>query len=68
MTQEVRTAGRRPEPPTGTVPNKAREAGWHWNGCLYEFAGTAVLLAGGLSAMFLDFGPTSPVAPHLPSA
>jgi aquaporin Z len=34
-------------------------------GC--EFLGTAILLAGGLSAVFLDFGPSSPIAPRLPS-
>lgn len=34
-------------------------------GC--EFLGTAILLTGGLSAVFLDFGPTSPIAPHLHS-
>jgi aquaporin Z len=69
MAQEVRTAGRRrSDAATGTVSSKVPEAGWHWNAWLCEFAGTAVLLAGGLSAIFLDFGPTSPVAPHLPSA
>ncbi len=34
---------------------------------LCEFLGTAILLGGGLSAVFLDFGPDSPVAPHVPS-
>jgi aquaporin Z len=67
--QEVHTAGRRrSDAATRTVPKKVPEAGWHWNAWLCEFAGTAVLLAGGLSAIFLDFGPTSPVALHLPSA
>ncbi|MBO1754936.1 MIP/aquaporin family protein [Allobranchiibius sp. CTAmp26] len=32
-----------------------------------EFLGTALLLVGGLSAVFLDFGPSSPVVGHLPS-
>ena len=49
-------------------PNKVAEGGWHWAAWLCEFAGTAVLLAGGLSAVFLNFGPSSPVTPHLPSA
>ena len=34
-------------------------------GC--ELLGTALLLAGGLSAVFLDFGPGSPVARAVPS-
>ena len=34
-------------------------------GC--EFLGTAALLAGGLSAVFLDFAPASPIAKLLPS-
>ena len=67
-TQEVHTAGRRrSDAATRTVPKKVPESGWHWDAWLCEFAGTAVLLAGGLSAIILDFGPTSPVAPHLPS-
>jgi len=32
-----------------------------------EFLGTAILLVGGLSAVFLDFGPSSPITPHVPS-
>lgn len=32
-----------------------------------EFAGTALLVFGGLSAVCLDFGPSSPVAPAVPS-
>src|SRR5664280_3613746 len=49
-------------------PNKVAEGGWHWAAWLCEFAGTAALLAGGLSAVFLNFGPSSPVTPHVPSA
>ena len=41
--------------------------GWHWAPWLCELLGTAILLAGGLSAVFLDFGPASPVAAHLHS-
>ncbi|MGI8713160.1 MAG: hypothetical protein ACR2NR_08260 [Solirubrobacteraceae bacterium] len=46
---------------------KDADGGWHrlpW-GC--EFLGTAILLSGGLSAVFLDFGPSSPITPHLSS-
>jgi aquaporin Z len=42
-------------------------AGWHWTPWLCEFLGTALLLGGGLSAVFLDFGAHSPVTAHLPS-
>jgi len=50
-----------------TVPRTPPSGGWHpivW-GC--EFLGTAVLLAGGLSAVFVNFGAHSPVAHLLPS-
>ena len=53
------------------LPPSARERprrGWHWVPWSCELAGTAILLIGGLSAVFLDFGPDSPVARHLPSA
>jgi aquaporin Z len=50
------------------TPARAPEAGWHWVPWLCEYAGTALLLAGGLSAVFLDIGPHSPVAPVLPSS
>ena len=49
------------------APRKHPEGGWHWVPWLCEYAGTALLLAGGLSAVFLDFGPSSPVATHVPS-
>lgn len=41
--------------------------GWHWAPWACEFLGTAILLISGLSAVFLNFGPSSPVARHLPS-
>ena len=50
-----------------TAPRTRPTGGWHliaW-GC--ELAGTAILLLGGLSAVFLDFGAHSPVTPLLPS-
>ena len=50
-----------------TVDSKPAEGGWHWAPWLCEFFGTAILLCGGLSAVFLDFGPHSPIAPHLTS-
>ena len=43
------------------------QPGWHWGPWSCELLGTAVLLLGGLSAVFLDFGPHSPVAAHVPS-
>jgi aquaporin Z len=48
-------------------PIKPAEGGWHWIPWFCEFLGTAILLSGGLSAVFLDFGPSSPIASHLPS-
>lgn len=50
-----------------TTPVRAPQSGWHWIPWLCEYLGTALLLAGGLSAVFLDFGPYSPVARDLPS-
>jgi aquaporin Z len=50
-----------------TTASKPAEGGWHWAPWLCEFFGTALLLCGGLSAVFLDFGPHSPIAPHLAS-
>jgi aquaporin Z len=47
------------------VASKPAEGGWHWAPWLCEYLGTAVLLCGGLSAVFLDFGPHSPITPHL---
>lgn len=52
---------------SGTSAGKAPESGWHWLPWLCEFAGTGLLLGAGLSAVFLDFGPSSPVAAHVPS-
>ena len=49
------------------VASKPAEGGWHWAPWLCEFLGTAILLTGGLSAVFLDFGPHSPIRPHLGS-
>ncbi|MDP9094630.1 MAG: aquaporin [Actinomycetota bacterium] len=46
---------------------QAPVGGWHWVPWLCELLGTGTLLAGGLSAVFLDFGPSSPVAAHVPS-
>ena len=43
------------------------QSGWHWGPWLCELFGTAILLGGGLSAVFLDFGKGSPVAAHLSS-
>jgi aquaporin Z len=50
------------------TPAHAPQAGWHWIPWLCEYLGTALLLAGGLSAVFLDFGPHSPLAQVLPSS
>jgi len=40
--------------------------GWHWAEWSCEFAGTALLLIGGLSAVCLDFGSHSPTARLVP--
>jgi aquaporin Z len=53
--------------PTPMVASKPAEGGWHWAPWLCEYLGTAILLSGGLSAVFLDFGPHSPITPHLAS-
>lgn len=50
--------------PTARTP---AQGGWHWAPWLCEFLGTALLLGGGLSGVFLDFGPASPVAARLHS-
>jgi aquaporin Z len=50
------------------VTGKPPASGWHWLPWFCEYAGTALLLLGGLSAVFLDFGPGSPVATHVASA
>ena len=51
-----------------SIARKAPESGRHWVPWSCELAGTAILIAGGLSAVFLDFGPASPITPVLPSA
>ena len=51
-----------------TVARKGPDGGWHWVPWVCELVGTAILIAGGLSAVFLDFGPGNPVASVLPSA
>lgn len=60
-----RSADARPAP--GRVAGKPPQSGWHWTPWLCEFLGTALMLGAGLSAVFLDFGPSSPVAAHVPS-
>jgi aquaporin Z len=51
----------------GVASGVPPQPGWHWTEWSCEFAGTAILLLGGLSAVFLDLGPSSPVAAVLPS-
>ncbi len=63
----VSTRLRRVSGRAGTVARRSPEGGWHWIPWGCEFLGTAILLAGGLSAVYLDFGPGSPIAPHLRS-
>ncbi len=55
--------------PASTFPAAGTPAGggWHWAPWACEFLGTAILLGGGLSAVFVDFGPSSPVARQVPS-
>jgi aquaporin Z len=52
-----------------TAPGERRQprGGLHPVEWSCELVGTALLLIGGLSAICLDFGPHSPIAPHLPS-
>jgi aquaporin Z len=42
-------------------------SGWHWTEWGCEFAGTALLLLGGLSGLFFDVSPGNPVQPAVPS-
>ncbi len=53
-------------PPPDTPAGTEALPGWHWVEWWCEFSGTALLMLGGLSAVFLDFGPGSPVAAALP--
>lgn len=43
------------------------QSGWHWVEWASEFLGTAILLAGGLSAVCLDFGSGSAMVRAVPS-
>lgn len=60
-------SGRAGSPSRGVVAGKAPDGGWHWAPWVCEYLGTATLIAAGLSAVFLDFGAHSPIAPHVPS-
>jgi aquaporin Z len=61
--------GRRayPGPQPHPEPAPITRDSFHWREWSAELAGTALLLIGGLSAVTLDFGAHSPVAPLLPS-
>jgi aquaporin Z len=48
-------------------PDGSQRAVPHWREWFAEFAGTALLVIGGLGAVTLDFGRHSPVAPYLSS-
>jgi len=48
------------------APGTKACGGWHWAEWGSEFVGTGILLLGGLSGLFLDFAPGSPVAAVLP--
>jgi aquaporin Z len=52
---------------TAPVQPHAPQGGFHPIEWSCELLGTALLLIGGLSAICLEFGPHSPIAPHLPS-
>jgi aquaporin Z len=61
------------DPPDGTPAARASpcagtraRGGWHWAEWGAEFAGTGILLFGGLSGLFLNFAPGSAVAAALP--
>ncbi|HEX6518545.1 MAG TPA: hypothetical protein VF070_00815 [Streptosporangiaceae bacterium] len=47
-------------------PGRTRGGGWHWAEWGCELVGAAFSLFGGLSGLFLDFAPGSPVARVLP--
>ena len=50
-----------------SVPTTEPRRGLHFSEWMAEFAGTGVLMLGGLSAVMLDFGPGSPMAGLIPS-
>lgn len=54
-------------PPPSEHPQPAR-GGWHWPEWLAEWAGTALLLLGGFSAICLDFGARSPIPRLIPGS
>jgi aquaporin Z len=56
-----------PSASSKATPGTAARGGWHWTEWLCELAGTAILLFGGLSGLFLDFSPENPVASVIPS-
>jgi aquaporin Z len=62
--------GRNPVPSRAAGPASAPATraigGWHWTEWCCEAAGTAILLLGGLSGLFLDFAPGSPITSVLP--
>lgn len=51
----------------GAKDSQGAQGGWHPLDWACELLGTALLLLGGLSAVVLDFGGGSPVAPLVPS-
>ena len=59
-------ASRSGRPAPDAAGPTAPQSGWHWTEWGCEFAGTALLLLGGLSAVCLDFGSGSPVARAVP--
>jgi len=60
------TASRVPGRAGGEIIGTGAQGGWHWVEWICEFAGTALLLLGGLSAICLDFAPGSPVVSVVP--
>jgi aquaporin Z len=66
VVRSVRVIGRAGTP-VPVLTSKPAEGGWHPVPWLCEYLGTVTLLGGGLSAVFLNFGPHSPVAAHLDS-
>lgn len=67
MTSSVETETDAPPAPAAAAHAQAPTAGWHWVDWACELAGTMVLIAGGLSAVTLDFMAHSPVATLVPS-
>lgn len=57
-----KVSGRAGQAPAAVAAGSPSQGGWHWSEWGSEFAGTMLLLLGGLSAVCLNFATGSPVA------